>query len=347
MLDTLRLASSFLWAGSLFLFGFATPGTVSPRPVPASRPAPPKGGPPDARTGASPGPSAVGPRTLATLELGGAPGAAPVAVAKDRVFIALSDGRVRGYRAERPAFWLKPPSAARSLSASADGRFLLVTSTRGTNWVYDLSGQEPVQFRRWERKVGLTEGLTGDGRLLVRGDVRGQVRGYELEGYKLKWLFKAESVAMSPDGKWALCRRGQALAVLDAVGGRPQGAVRSAANPVVAMAVASADRLAWVEQRAAGCALLLGGPQATPAPAPWPVPCHPQASLVFSPSGGLLVLAAGSEVQVRDGRTGQVRARHQRPGGTLQAAPLDDSSYVVVGLAEGKVTWLRLSAGPP
>jgi hypothetical protein len=281
--------------------------------------------------------------------LGGGPGLALVALAavKDRVFVALSDGRVRGYVARRPAFWLKPPLAARALGASADGRYLLVTAANGTNWTYDLSGPEPVLYRRWERKTGQSEGLTGDGRMLVRGDVRGQVRGYELEGYKLKWLFKAERVALSPDGRWALCRRDQALTLLDALRGSPQGAARTAAGPVLAMAVASAERIAWLEQAAKGCTLRLVTPGSKAAPAAVSVPCHPQASLAYSPSGDLLVLAVGPEVQLREGRTGRLLARHQRAGAALLAAPLDDLTYVVAGLAEGRVTWLRLPASAP
>lgn len=266
-----------------------------------------------------------------------------MAVAGDRLVVGLSDGRVRGILSRRPSFWLTPPAPATALGVSADGRYLLVTSSRGTNWIYDITGPAPVMHRRWERKVGTTEGLTRDGRMLVRGDVRGQVRGYELEGYKLKWLVKAERLAMSPDGLWAILGLGKALTVHDAATGLPKGGGRSASGQVIAMAVASAVRLAWLEEAGGRCALRLlnWGTRSEG------VPCASGASLAFSPQGGLLALSLGVEAQLRDGRSGGLLARHRRDGGRLLAAPVDDRTYAVAGLAEGTVTWLALPTDLP
>jgi hypothetical protein len=262
-------------------------------------------------------------------------------VAPGRVFVALSDGRVRGFLGHRAAFWLSPPAPAAELEAAADGRSLLATSRRGTSWVFDVSGAAPVKYRRWERKSGRSQGLTRDGRMLVRGDVRGQVRGYELAGYKLKWLVKATQVALSADGRWAACREGKALRVHDAVTGRASGPGRLAAGRVIALGVARPDRLAWLEEAAGGCALHLTGTQ------PRPVVCHDSARLAFSPGGALLALALGAEVELRDGHTGALLARHHRTGGALLAAPLGPRAYVVVGLAPGRVSWFRLPGPAP
>ncbi|MDY0001723.1 MAG: hypothetical protein RBU30_10540 [Polyangia bacterium] len=339
----------FVFALLWIALGTARPGVAKQPERPGQ--APGKAGPRGATS-----PAADLPRALASQDIDGGARlkAVALAVAGLRVFVALADGRVRGFMAQRPVFWLSPPRPAKTLDASADGKSLLVTSAIGHNWVFDLTKPEPALHRRWERKTGLGQGLTADGGMLVRGDVRGQVRGYELAGYKLKWIAKGERVVISPDGRWALALQGQTLSLLEAANGRSHGSPLAASGPVVAMAVAQAERVAYLVRGSGGggggggCELRLAGAGALKSPAPSPVPCHPEASLTYSPAGGLLAVAAGREAQLRDGRTGGLLARHQSEGGLLFAAPLDDSTYVVAGLGQGgRVTWFRLPRAAP
>lgn len=57
------------------------------------------------------------------------------------------------------------------------------------------------------------------------------MRGYELSSYKMKWLAKADRMAMSRDGKVVTLTRGSTVTHVDAATGRPVRAPPSSRGP--------------------------------------------------------------------------------------------------------------------
>ncbi len=143
---------------------------------------------------------------------------------------------VRGWSrpALRPAWSVAAPPGLSDVRMSADGRWLLLTLTSGTNLVYDTRARPPQRFRRWKRKRGQGQALSADGSILVRGDIRHSVRGYELQTFKMKWLVKADRFSLSPDGRVVTLHRGARVWHVDAVTGRPATAPAPARSDPVA-----------------------------------------------------------------------------------------------------------------
>jgi hypothetical protein len=189
-----------------------------------------------------------------------------------------------------------------------------------------LTDTGPQPFRKWKRKVGQTQGLSADGRMLVRVDVRGQVRGYQWQGYKMKWLLKADQVRVSPDGRWSACAGGSRVTVVDTVTGKVQ----------------APTRLAILSRSGAQCRLAISGRTAQT------LPCPAQAELRFSPLGGLLTLSTPGAGSVYDVASGARAARHEQAGEWVRVAPISEVSYVVSGSStDGSLSLFRLASPSP
>jgi hypothetical protein len=311
--------------------------------VPALRPA----GPPPAAPGPRRAPEPAG--SLALDPLPRSP--------KDRAVVALTttanlvvaataDGRLRAWDpVSRKALWqVEAPLPVTDLARSGDGKTLLVTVKNLTNLTYPLTPAAPVSPWKFKRKTGSTQGLSPDGRLIVRADVRDSVRGYELQGYKMKWLVKAARVAVSLDGTMAACVLGKAVTVVDTQRGKPQGPAREAGGEVIAFAVHAPSRLALLTRSGEQCHLTVGDRPARV------VPCPATAELRFSPRGDLLALSTPGSGQVLDGATGAPRAEHRATAapGFVRIAPLSETSYVVAGGSpDGSLSLFRLPAVAP
>ena len=242
--------------------------------------------------------------------------------------------------ATRKRLWqLKAPGRPVDLQLAADGRFLLVTSALGTNWVYRIDGARPKLYRRWKRKAGSTQGLSAGGQLLIRGDVRGQVRGYALEKYKMKWLTKADRVVVSRDGRVAACVKGRELTLRDARSGRAMGKPRQWTGVLLALDLLSATRWAALLQQGKSCALVVASqPRRS-------VDCLPSARLVWSPGGKRLALHGKGGVTIwgADNRGADNRVLVRlRSSGSLLVAFLSDDRFVVANQRAGELTHYRL-----
>jgi hypothetical protein len=231
---------------------------------------------------------------------------------------------------------LGAPGTLRDVDLSADGRWLLLTAPGGTNLVYDLRQRPPKRYRRWKRKAGRSQALSPDGKMLLRGDVRGQVRGYELRSYKMKWLVRAERLRLSPDGKTVAVLRQGTLRPLDAITGRRRGKPWSPRGTLRAFALRDASQLMAYVKRSDGCAL------ARPRGEALALPCLAKPRLRLAPRGDLLTVAGRGQALVVDTRAWAVVHRHARDGATLRATPVGPRSWVVANLAPGR---LSLSSG--
>jgi len=295
---------------------------------------------------------------LQQIELGSG---RPVALAPLPGGVAVLDesGAVWLVRRGRVELRFKPHGRNRDVQASADGRWLLLTSRTGTNRVYDLEKRPPARSRVWKRARrrdrGRTQGLSRHGRMLVRGDVRHQVRGYELATYKMKWLRRAAGVVLSRDGRVAVLWGNPGIVRVDAASGRSAAPVLAVRGRLRAVAFAGRDRGAWVEQQGSVCRLVLVGPGAGGAPGAPASPgaqlrrlrvgCSAAAALAISPRGALVVLFGADEVTVVARASGRIVATHRLPGHVLLAAVTGERDYVVSGLVPRRLMVFRVALG--
>jgi hypothetical protein len=250
---------------------------------------------------------------------------------------------LRGWdaRTRRSRWTLKAPARRVAVSLSADGRSLLLTTPAGTNHVYRLGSGKPQAYRQWKRKRGgnrgRTQGLSADGAMLIRGDVRGQVRGYALDGYKMKWLVQGERVVVSRDGRVAAVVRGQQARLLDAVTGREVGTALRLTGAREALAVHGRGRWArWIRQGQT-CALRVAGGQ------PRPLVCVPEVQLAWSPGGALLGIAGQGAVRVIRPADGALVSTHgSRFWAPLRVAFLTDTTFVLANEVGGQLSFYRL-----
>lgn len=252
---------------------------------------------------------------------------------------------LRGWDASRrKGLWtLKAPSRRAALRLAADGKSMLVTTPAGTNHVYRLGADKPRAYRRWKRKrgrnKGRTQGLSADGKMLVRGDVRAQVRGYTLDKYKMKWLVKGKRVLMSRDGRVAAVVRGKQVRLVDAVTGRGLGLGKTwkLAGTLVGLAVHSRDRWAQILRRGQACELRVTGQK------PRAVGCVRDVHLAWSPAGTLLGYAGhgvATVIRVSDGR---VLSTHRSCfWAPLRVAFPSDTTFVLANETGGQLSFYRL-----
>lgn len=250
---------------------------------------------------------------------------------------------LRGWDARRrKALWsLRAPSRRATLRLSASGQAMLLTTPAGTNHIYRLGGVIPRAYRKWKRKrgrnKGRSQGLSADGKMLIRGDVRGQVRGYTLERYKMKWLVKGERVVVSRDGRVAAVIRGKEVRLLDAVTGKGLGKTWKLAGTLLAMAIHSRGRWAQILRRGRVCELRVTRRK------PRAVGCVRDAHLAWSPGGNLLGIAGkGSAVVIRT-TDGRVLSTHRsRFWAPLRVAFPSDTTFVLANQIGGRLSFYRL-----
>ncbi len=249
---------------------------------------------------------------------------------------------MRGWDARnRKALWmLKAPASGVELRLSADGKSMLLTTRGGTNHVYQL-GAKPRAYRKWMRKrggkKGRTQGLSADGKMLIRGDVRAQVRGYTLDKYKMKWLLKGDRVMVSRDGRAAAVVRGKQVRLVDAVTGRGLGKSWKVDGTLVALAVHSRGRWAQVSRRGKVCELRVT------ALAPRSVDCTRDVHLAWSPAGTLLGIAGygvAMVIRAADGRV--LMAKRARSWAPFRLAFPSDTTFVLANEFVGQLSFYRL-----
>lgn len=242
----------------------------------------------------------------------------------------------------RKARWMvKAPARRVDLRLSANGRSMLLTTPGGTNHVYRLGGGGPRAYRRWMRKrggkKGRTQGLSADGKMLVRGDVRAQVRGYTLDKYKMKWLVKGERVMMSRNGRVAAVVRGSQVRLVDAVTGRGLGKTWKVAGILVGLAVHSRGRWAQILRRGQACEVRVTGQK------PRAVGCARGVHLAWSPAGTLLGHAGhgvATVIRVADGRV--ISTHRSRFWAPLRVAFPSDTTFVLANETGGQLSFYRL-----
>jgi len=249
---------------------------------------------------------------------------------------------LRGWdaRSRKSRWMLKAPASRVELRLSADGRSMLLTTPGGTNHVYQL-GAKIRAYRTWKRKrgrkKGRNQGLSADGSMLIRGDVRGQVRGYALDKYKMKWLVKGERVVMSRDGRVAAVVRGTQVRLVDAVTGLGLGKAWTLAGNLIALAVHSRDRWAQVLRKGQVCELRVTALKSRA------VGCKGGAHLAWSPAGTLLGIAGQGSAQVIRVSDGRVMSTHQsRFWAPLRVAFPSDTTFVLANEVGGRLSFYRL-----
>jgi hypothetical protein len=252
---------------------------------------------------------------------------------------------LRGWDARnRKALWtLKAPATRSELRLSADGKSMLLTTLGGTNHVYQL-GATPRAYRTWKRKrggkKGRTQGLSADGKMLIRGDVRAQVRGYALDKYKMRWLLRGEQVFVSRDGRVAAVVRGNQVRLVDVVTGRGLGKTWKVDGTLVALAVHSRGRWAQILRRGQVCELRVTGLK------PRPLACKEfivgNQFLAWSPSGSLLGISGFAVATVIRASDGRVLSTHRGRRTSYRMAFPSDTTYVLANEPTGKLSFYRL-----
>lgn len=322
--------------------------TASPRPLTAPPGARPRPRPP-VRKGPRPRPRPKGFRAQLLGRVSAGTGRVTGLVASGATLVSATRGSkgtwLKGWDpSTRKVKWtLKAPARQVELGLSADGKSLLATTPGGTNYIYQLTSGAPKMYRKWKRKrgrnKGRTQGLSADGAMLIRGDVRGQVRGYALDKYKMKWLVKGERVLLSTDGKVAVVLRGSELKAVHAVTGRPLAVPSTFDSPPLALAAHSRGRVAAVfakERTKMVCGLGgLGTPRS--------IPCLKHLQLIWSPGGTLLALAGLGEAQLipraRGRKTISIKSASK---GVLRAAFPSDTTFVLANERPGQLSFYRL-----
>ncbi|MFH2010465.1 MAG: hypothetical protein ABI333_27950 [bacterium] len=251
------------------------------------------------------------------------------------------------------------PGPVGDLLLSADGGSLLATTSSGTNYVYRVDVNPPRLYRTWKRKRGLkgdpSQGLSADGKLLVRSDVRGQVRGYALEKYKMRWLVKGERLAVSRDGSVAACAQSSQVQLRDTGTGRAFGSPWTPVGVLRALAGHSKGRWAWLSECGAACPveprprLKPGEPGCelrTTLGRSVALPCPPRAGLTWSPGGKRLAVFGRGWARIYRVDTERLRLLHTHRArddfAHLRLAFSHADRYAVANLMAGELTFFRL-----
>ncbi len=342
-----------LWLAAVGFCGCGPAGPTNPPPTrqpPVARTQPPPRTRPPARKAVRPRPRPK--RWVAQLQgrvktAAGATGQVTALVAAGPALVSVTRGAkktwLRGWDVKtRTALWtLEAPARRVELALAADGKSMVVTTPGGTNHIYRLSGPKPKIYRKWKRKrgrkKGRSQGLSFDGGMLIRGDVRGQVRGYTLDKYKMKWLVKADRVVMSRDGKIASVFRGKSVQMLDAVTGRSREPALVLGGRLIDFAAHSHRHGAYVAEQGGRCTLTGGSFKARP------LVCISRMKLAWSPGAKLLGIAGQGVARIISRSPFKLLSEHtSRASAPLRVAFPTDKTFVVANEPEGRLSFYRL-----
>lgn len=250
---------------------------------------------------------------------------------------------LKGWHAgTRKLLWkIEAPARRVELALAADGKSMVVTTPAGTNHIYQLSAGKPKAYRKWKRKrgrnKGRSQGLSADGSMLIRGDVRGQVRGYALDKYKMMWLVKGERVVVSTDGKTAMIIRGRTVQMFNAVTGRTREPALTLPGKVIDLASHSRKYGAFVLRQAARCILTAGSINSRP------VVCIPQMKLTWSPGAKLLAIAGQGVARIISRLPYKLLSEHtSRLKAPLRVAFPTDKTFVLANETAGQLSFYRM-----